>query len=115
MSVFQDLGYTIKSADKDTGFINANSATQNTTSGMEVFASALSGVPPAARTEQTTATAFVEETGKRSRVRLNFVMQAKASSAYGQNNRQDTPILDAMIYTNAFERIENAIFIRQGE
>ena len=35
VSVFQDLGYTIKGANLNTGFINAESATQNSMSGAD--------------------------------------------------------------------------------
>lgn len=120
VSVFQDLGYTIKNADLNTGFINAESAAQDTTSDAEIFIGVISvlGGEPATttqRVEQTVATAFIEEIGNRVRVRLNFVITRQLSSTHGQNSRRDTPILDVRIYTNAFERIENAIFIRSGE
>lgn len=120
VSVFQDLGYTIKNADLNTGFINAESAAQDTASDAEIFIGVISvlGGEPATttqRVEQTVATAFIEEIGNRARVRLNFVTTRQSSSAQGQNSRRDTPILDVKIYTNAFERIENAIFIRSGE
>jgi hypothetical protein len=45
--------------------------------------------------------------------RLNFVQKSKTSSGWGQTNNQDIPITDVTIYQNAFERIENAIFLRQ--
>ncbi len=123
VSVFQDLGYTIKGADLTTGFINAESAAQNTSIGpeTEIFIDVLGGVlggQPVTTTqsvEQTVATAFIEEIKGVTRVRLNFVTTRQSSSAQGQNSRRDTPILDVRIYTNAFERIENAIFIRSGE
>lgn len=107
ISVFQDLGYTIKSADNDTGLINAESTTQQDPN-WRLFAGVI-------LMEQTVATAFVEEIRDRTRVRLNFVTTTQSSSAYGQNSREDVAILDATVYTNAFERIENAIFIRSGE
>ena len=46
VSVFQDLGYTIKGADLNTGFINAESAAQNTSIGpeAEIFIGVLGGV-----------------------------------------------------------------------
>ena len=125
VSVFQDLGYTIKNADLNTGFINAESAAQNSTAtiGEGIFVEILGEVilgdvagsnQSTQNTEQTAATAFIEEIGNRARVRLNFVTTRQSSSAQGQNTRRDTPILDVRIYTNAFERIENAIFIRSG-
>ena len=109
MSVFQDLGYAIKNADNNTGFINAESAAQPDTA-LEILS--LGGI---ATMEQTVATAFIEEIGDRTRVRLNFVTTNQWSSTYGQSRRRDSPILDVQVYTNAFERIENAIFIRSGD
>ena len=104
VSVFQDLGYTIKSADKETGFIMAESAASSDTA-----TKILLGV---SSVSQTSATAFVEQIGRHTRVRLNFVTSSKTSSSYGQTDRTDTPILDAGVYRNAFERIESAIFVR---
>ena len=106
MSVFQDLGYTIKSADKDTGLITAESAAKSDAASK--FWLGISDV------SQTSATAFIEEIGKITKVRLNFVTSSKKSYGYGQSDRQDTPILNAEVYKNAFERIENAIFVRSS-
>src|SRR5438105_4462422 len=88
VSVFQDLGYTLYRAEVGTGFITAESATTNKTSLWDALGSA-SG------SGNTRATAFVEQMPSgRSRVRLNFVSTKQLSSAYGQNSRQDKPILD---------------------
>jgi len=100
VSVFQDLGYNIKSADLATGFINAESPTQ----GRTVFGRGQVS-------SHTTATAFVEEFGAGTRVRLNFLFQEKASM-YGDVKQKDAPVLDAQVYANAYERIESAIFLR---
>lgn len=107
MSVFQDLGYTVKSADKDTGLITAESAAMSNPASK--FWGGVSTVT------QTSATAFIEEIGKMTKVRLNFVTSMKKSFGQGQTDRQDTPILDPEVYKNAFERIESAIFIRSGK
>lgn len=106
MSVFQDLGYTVNSADKDTGLITAESAT--TSDAASKFWLGITDV------SQTKATAFIEQMGSNSSVRLNFVDTSKKSTMYGRSDRQDTPILDAAVYQNAFERIENAIFMRSS-
>ena len=105
ISVLQDLGYTVTNADKDTGLISAESAAQSNP------ASFWWGYTDVA---QTKATGFVETVGDVTRVRLNFVEVRTKSSSYGQQDRQDTPILDAVIYRNAFDRIESAIFFRSG-
>ena len=106
ISVFQDLGYTIASADKETGLVTAESAADSDAS-MKFW----TGVT---KVSQTSATAFVEEINGKSRVRLNFVVSNKKSYGYGQTDRDDTPILDAAAYQNAFERVENAIFVRSS-
>jgi hypothetical protein len=103
ISVFQDLGYTVTNADLETGLISAESAAQSdATSRMFGFT----------KVTQTKATGFVETIRRETRVRLNFVEVSQTSSGYGQNDRHDTPILNAALYQNAFEKIENAIFIR---
>ncbi|MGS1015126.1 hypothetical protein ACVCL0_03835 [Rhodanobacter sp. UC4450_H17] len=108
LSVFQDLGYIVQSADKDTGFITAASPTSNKTG----FWQAMVGV---ASSGQTKATAFVEEIRPGYvRVRLNFVNTRNNSSAYGQTQAEDTPILDPKPYQVAFEKIDDAVFVRKG-
>ncbi len=106
MSVFQDLGYIVNSADLDTGLITTESPATSNNNMLTVLAGVTS-------VEQTRATAFIEQIGGRSRVRLNFVASRRDSGIYGQTDRQDTTILDAAVYQNAFERIENAIFVRR--
>ncbi|MCD6056403.1 MAG: hypothetical protein K0R12_1365 [Gammaproteobacteria bacterium] len=107
ISVFQDLGYTITNASKDTGLISAESATE----GSSLATKILLGV---SSSSQTKATAFIEKIGNKTRVRLNFVVIEQGSSQYGQNSRADHPILDAKIYQNAFEKIDSAIFVRKS-
>lgn len=106
VSVFQDLGYTIKSADISTGFIQADGTAKSNES--------LKFWTGYTQTTQTKATAFVEQLGAKTQVRLNFVTTKESSTMYGADDRKETPILNAQIYQNAFERIENAIFIRQS-
>ena len=105
MSVFQDLGYTVNSAEKDTGLISAESATDSNVAALIFTGNTL--------TSQTKATAFIERLKGKSVVRLNFVQKMESSSGWGQQDRNDTPILDTTVYQNAFERIENAIFLRK--
>lgn len=107
ISVFQDLGYTINGADKNTGLITAESTAKS-----DKAAKFWLGVT---KVSQTSATAFVEKVAKMTRVRLNFVERKKESSAWGRSDREDEAILDAPIYKNAFERIENAIFVRSAK
>lgn len=106
VSVFQDLGFTITNADLATGLISAEGAADSD----EMFAF-WTGV---SKVTQTKATAFVEGINGTAKVRLNFVTTDTRSGGWGQTNRQDEAILDANIYRNAFEKIENAIFVRQS-
>ena len=106
VSVFQDLGYTIQSADLHSGLITSESAAASDS--WHRFWTGQS------RVEQTRATAFVERIGDQTSVRLNFVAVDERSGGWGQRDRRDTPITDAGAYQNAFERVETAIFVRSG-
>jgi hypothetical protein len=113
MSILQDLGYIIGSASLETGFITAESPSKEADHGAAVFAKIFGGV----RTEGKTAvTVSIEEIGpKKTRVRLNLVDRQSRSSAYGQRASDDTPIVDPKIYNTAFDKIGEAIFIRQSQ
>ena len=111
ISVFQDLGYSIQSADKDSGLISAESPAQRESTGFwESFV-----LSEGHRTVSTRATAFIETIGTQTNVRLNFVYRATRYSTHsGSQGAHESPIYDANVYRNAFDRIENAIFIRQS-
>lgn len=106
ISVFQDLGYTIKSADASTGFIQANSSARSN----ELLRLSTGET----ETKQTKATGFVERVGSKTLVRLNFITTRETSTALGAHDRNEIPVLEAQTYRNAFERIEHAIFVRQA-
>ena len=108
VDVFQDLGYTMTGAEVNTGFITAESATKNKTSFWEALGYATGS-------GNTRATAFVETMpSKMTRVRLNFVSTKTSSYRYGQNMRSDKPIVDAKVYQAAFEKIDEALFVRKA-
>jgi hypothetical protein len=108
MTVFADLGYQIENADMQTGFITANSATENKTS----FIAALARMQVSGNTR---ATAYVEKMANgMAKVRLNFLSTTQASSGYGQQSRNDKPILDPMVYRTAWDKIDEALFVRQA-
>lgn len=105
MTVTQDLGYQIDSADVQTGFITAFSATENKTN----FFEALGGTTASGNTRMT---AYVQALpNKNTKVRLNFLNSKERSSLYGQKSSSDKPILDPAIYNNAWDKIDEAIFI----
>ena len=104
LSVFQDLGYIVSSANLDTGLINAKSPTEQ---GFVMFVGrAMTHV---------NATAFVEEISSgRTKIRVNFVKVQETSSGYGQRGGQDTPIEDPNMYQDVFTKIQQGIFIRKN-
>lgn len=105
MTVIQDLGYTVESADIASGFITAASPTVNKTNFLEAFGGAASS-------GNTVMTVFIlQMPSKMTRIRLNFVNSKSTSSAYGRGSRQDKPILDAAVYNNAWERVDEALFV----
>ena len=103
ISVFQDLGYTILSADQASGFISAKSLRGSS--------------------NQFTGTAFVETFGNMTRVRLSFVKTShRTYSSYDIHDdryhekkyKTERQVLDAELYQNAFEQIESAMFVRSS-
>jgi hypothetical protein len=113
LSVLQDLGYVVQTASMDTGVITAQSPTKQDTSGGAAMAQIFGGV----RTEgRTYVTASVEDfNAKQTRIRLNFVDRRFRSSAYGQQATDERAIEDPKLYSNAFEKIGEAIFVRQAQ
>lgn len=108
MTVFQNLGYIIRGADLKTGFITAASASSNSTG----FWDAMAGVTS---NTQTKVTAFVEQINKKTiNIRLNFLKIEQRSAQYGQATKKGSRILNPKIYQNAFKKIGNAIFVREG-
>lgn len=108
MDVFQDLGYSVGSADMTTGFITAESATVNKTSVWDALAEQNGS-------GNTRATAFIEQMPSgTTRVRLNFVSTKSISGSWGRNSRQDEPIQDPAIYQRAFEKVDEALFVRRA-
>lgn len=114
MSVFQDLGYIVKSADLNTGFITAESAAKGG-NGVFSISSVSTSIAGVSQVRQTKATAFIEEIGKFTKVRLNFVNSRTYSGENGWTDRDETPITEAKTYENAFEKIDNAIFVRTAQ
>jgi len=106
ISVFQDLGYIVNGADRATGFITATSA------GAAKYDWFLTGNKYNSKTK---ATAFIEQLRpKKTKIRLNFVVNSSVSSIYGQKSESSKIIDDPKVYQNAFSKIGDAIFIRSG-
>ena len=107
MTVLQDAGYRIAEADKDTGLITGAASTKSATT-YNIFW----GMGKKKKTPVVSA--FVEDRGRGSRVRLNFVLSTTKSRVYGVGSADEEPIMDPAIYRDAFEKIEKEIFVRQA-
>lgn len=102
LSVFQDLGYVIDTADSATGFITANSPQS------QEFVPFVGQVM-----KNSKATAFIETMpSELVRVRLNFVNREESSSGYGMKGSSAIPVEDPVVYQQTFEKIQKAIFVR---
>lgn len=105
MTVLQDSGYRIGDADKDTGLITGTASTKSTTTYNIIW-----GLGKKKRTPVVSA--FIEDRGRGSRVRLNFVLSTAKNRIYGQASSDEEPINDPAVYRDAFEKIEKEIFVR---
>lgn len=105
MTVLQDSGYRITSADRATGLISATGSTESKTTYNIWF-----GIGK--KKEVPIVSAFIESRGPNlTRIRLNFVMSvAKSRNSFSD----ETPVTEPAVYKDAFERIEKEVFTRQA-
>ncbi len=100
ITILQNLGYIIQTADFDTGFITAQSPKQTNFFGTTSF---------------TKTTAFItERTANKTKIRINFVANTTSSTSKGQPIINDTAIENAQSYVNAFNKIRQQIFVSTG-
>lgn len=107
MTVLQDSGYRVEQGNLETGLIT----------GIGTGKSHLTFVPFVGfgRSKKTPAvTAFIEQIGQTTHVRLNFVMAKISQTGYGTSLGDEEAILDQQIYADAFEKIGQALFVRQS-
>ncbi|HXG81896.1 MAG TPA: hypothetical protein VNJ05_08860 [Sphingomicrobium sp.] len=107
MTVLQDSGYRIQAADKDTGLITATASTKSKLTWAPFVGFGRSKKTPV-------VSAYIEDRGAGSRIRLSFVMAKVKANAYGTSLSDEEPITDPATYRDAFERIEKEIFVRQA-
>ena len=98
MTVFQDLGYIVNSAEYNTGFITAESPnTQDFFSG----------------NQKMKATAFIEELdNSNTKIRLNFVRHTEYTQQNSGTIARDTAVQTPETYQEAFTKIQEQIFIK---
>lgn len=106
MSVLQDQGFTIESADFETGFITGKGTSQ---SHYNVWLGAMN--------DHARMTALVEQRNAAiSRVRINLVEFEQPKSAWSpaQGVINETGVRDAAVYQTLFEKIDQAVFIKKN-
>lgn len=105
VTVLQDAGYIIDSADLFSGFVTGTSPTR------------AAGAKKKAKRKKTytKVTVFLEQLNdETTRIRLNFVSIYEKYNLSSEHLRSDTPIVDPLIYQNTFEEISKAIFMRES-
>lgn len=107
MSVLQDSGYRIQNGDLQTGLITGIGSSKGKLTYNLLWGFGKSKKAPV-------VSAFIEQIGVVTRVRLNFVMAKMSSNEYGAQPQDEEPITDAEVYRDAFEKIEQALFVRQS-
>ncbi|MCP3966648.1 MAG: hypothetical protein GY750_20760 [Lentisphaerae bacterium] len=102
VTVFQNLGYIVTSANYDTGFITAESPKKTNFWGV---------------TKYNSSTAFITDLkpGKTS-IRINFVNHSifYSGGQSGGKRVDDEAVLDAQAYVNAFSKLQQQIFVTTG-
>lgn len=103
MTVLQDAGFRILSADKETGLITAQGSSETKMTYNIWF-----GVGQ--KKQSPIVSAFIEQRGPNlTRARLSFVMATGKSRNAFINEK---PVVDPAAYRDAFEKIEKEIFVR---
>jgi len=105
MTVMQDAGYRIENADLATGLITGIGSSKG-----KMTYSLWTGFGKSKKTPIVSS--YIEQIGPTTRVRLNFVMAKIKSSLYGSQPQDEEPIIEAEVYQDAFNKIDQALFIR---
>ena len=104
ISVFQDSGFVVETGDFETGLVTAKSPTTTGKSGSYYWMELKSDA-----TVEERATAFVEDSRNGyARIRLNFIVRNVS------NVTTDIPIEDPAYYEKIFNKIREAVFLREA-
>ncbi len=106
MSVLQDAGFIIESADFETGFITGKGTTQSRTA---VWFGAMN--------EHVRMTAFIEQrTSSVARVRVNLVESSQRKSVWNESQDviNEVGVRDPETYQQLLEKIDKAVFIKKN-
>lgn len=106
VSVLQNIGYTIRSADYNAGLIFAD-APKDVDNGSYW----LTGVTYA---KEVRLTAFVNAFPRKTIVRLSFVETKTSKSWWSGKSLKESMILEPSVYEQIFDKIGEDIFLREG-
>ncbi len=107
MTVLQNSGYRIGAADRETGLITGVASTNTKMTWLPFVGFGKSKKTPV-------VSAFIEDISPSlTKVRLSFVMTKASVNGFG-GGEDEEPILDPAIYKDAFEKIDQAVFVRQS-
>lgn len=108
MSVLQDAGYRIQAADLETGLITGLGSSQS-----KLTYNLFWGFGKSKKTPFVSA--YIEKLGPSiTRVRFNFVMAKTKSTLYSSRPEDEEPITETAVYRDAFEKVDQAVFLRQS-
>lgn len=103
VSVLQDSGFRLEAADKVSGFVSGTASTPAKSSWGSY------------KKQTPVASVFIEKISEKSAsVRINFVTVKEKNNGYGGVRRDELPVMDIAVYSDAFEKISQAIFVRQS-
>ncbi|AUX70604.1 hypothetical protein CHX26_14845 [Porphyrobacter sp. HT-58-2] len=105
MSVLQDLGYILQSADLPSGFISAVSPSVDTTPLAERLI-----IGSESYSEVAVTASFLPMPNGSTKVRLNFVERRARLGLMGKS-RDDRPVIDPEVYQVAWEKVDETLFM----
>lgn len=105
IATFQDYGYAITSADRETGMVLAKTTA-------DADYSYMTGLT---RVEYNKASAFIEMVDKtRVKIRVSIVKYVSAKGAYGGGGEKEAMRTNPQIYQEIFAKIQHALFLKKN-
>lgn len=105
VGAFQSYGYTIQSADRDTGIVIAKTTSD----------ASLNQLTGLTRVEYDKANAFIEPSSAgHVKIRVSIVKYVSAKSAYGGGGEKEAMRTKPKVYQDIFTKIEQSLFLRKN-
>ena len=105
IGAFQSYGYTIQSADRDTGIVIAKTTSN----------ASLNQLIGLTRVEYDKANAFIEPSSAgHVKIRISIVKHVSATGAYGGGGEKEAMRTKPKVYQDLFTKIEQSLFMRKN-